>query len=397
MCFRDYGVSEYLAKLIGVGFAALVAFLANRTLWLMIKRDSKRWVPRLAGVMAVWFAVMYAVSSPYDSSPYNPFSGRPGKYYRDQFDMIHKAHKGMKVGPAGETIQPFDRNSAQEYERQEGQPPQSWWQRLTGFQSQRQPSITESYDRYDNLVMWVEWVDLAPDRTILHLAVAGKDEKEGRLYSTERDGQTYLVDENHRVYSFWGEDLPEPYRKIRVDETYRYTTTFDSIAAARRLKFYQSRFKPLELDRLIARAHKIPPLTSVEKPKEIWVKHNSRYGDYCDIKIDEMVLVSKEVWLKGSCRASSNVEARWVQPQDRERTYLVDNQGRLSDLVADLVAEEPHSSIGRLVRPGEVFHFSLRFQQIAADAKILTMYLEHYPTIDVTEYFASRETKQQNN
>jgi len=116
---ESYGLSEYAAKLLGVLFAAFATLVGHSMLWAMIKRDLKRWVPMIASIMLFWFVIMYAVSSPYLGTPFNPFNGQAQKYYRDQSGKIRPIGRGAEVGPYGEPVQFFDKTTAQEYERQQ--------------------------------------------------------------------------------------------------------------------------------------------------------------------------------------------------------------------------------------------------------------------------------------
>lgn len=116
---ENHGVDEYIAKITSVVFALIIALLAHGLLWSIIKRNHKRWIPAVTAVMLIWFGIMYAVSSPYVGSPFNPFNGQTQKYYRDQFGKLHIIGRGATVGPYGEPVMSFDKSSAQEYERQQ--------------------------------------------------------------------------------------------------------------------------------------------------------------------------------------------------------------------------------------------------------------------------------------
>lgn len=272
---QNYGLPEYGAKLVAVLFAGGVCYFANSILWNMIKRDSKRWIPALAGIMAVWFVIMAVVASPYDSGPFNIFNnGQPSKYYRDQYGKIHTLPRGAKVGDYGEQVQVFTKESAQEYERQTGGKKKtssvspSLWHRL--FES--------NSSRDTELQMEIEKIDILPDKTILHFAVRRTDNSRlGRFYKSH--GWNYLSDETGQAYDLIQDNSAYPSsdwvdskshkpwidddssgkvaltKVVRPDETYRFTGEYPPLRPdARQLRLHDSRFAQVDLDYQLSQA-----------------------------------------------------------------------------------------------------------------------------------------------
>ena len=191
---QNYDWPEYGAKLVAVLFAGFVCYFANNVLWNMIKRNNKRWVPALTGIMAVWFVIMFVASSPYESGSFNIFNGQPGNYYRDQYGKIRPLPRGAKVGDHGEPVQVFTKESAQEYERQTG----------TRKRSSLSPSFLDRLLKRDlpsdaELQMEVEKIEILSGRTILYFAVRRTDNfRLGRFYQPH--GWNYLSDETGQTY-----------------------------------------------------------------------------------------------------------------------------------------------------------------------------------------------------
>lgn len=276
---EDYGMTEYGSKLLGLAFGVLFSLTVNGILWRIIKRDQD-WIPRLAFLMAVWFGVMYVMASPYANSSFNPFSGQPGKYYRDQFNTLVKIPNGAKVGPSGEEVRAFDRASAQEYERQHGQMPMqaagpSWWQ---FWRSEEQPELD----------MWVEKIVVTLESTEATLAVRRHDNtKSGRFYQSLADS-SYLVDERGTTYEVLldqadynsrvdakshepvGKDYSWPYalsRELRPDEVYRFNMVYKRLnSGIKHLRMYDNRFGVHQLDRQLAQARWVVPLPPPPPP-----------------------------------------------------------------------------------------------------------------------------------
>lgn len=298
---ESYGLPEYGAKFVAVLFAAPVAYYLNNILWKMIKRD-KRWIPALTSVMALWFGIMFLVSSPYENNAFNIFSGQAGKYYRDQYKRIHAVPSGAKVGPNGEEVLRFDRDAAQEYERQQGIRKRSFFGKSASNTNEVTSTIVG-----DNLVLWVEKMEIAPDRTIIYLACAGKDGKPGWLrynsavnavwrgqtynwfpaqemipYLADDSGQTYNLRSDLAMYdSFqtsyttikgWFKDSVHenfwPAHQVRVDEIYRFALIFGTVRQeTSRLRLHLHWFKPaLDLDDALIRAEKIPAIPPPQPP-----------------------------------------------------------------------------------------------------------------------------------
>lgn len=257
---EGYGVNEYGSKIAAAIFAALIAWFANTILLRIIKRD-KKWVPIVAVLMVAWFAVMYVVSSPYNGSPFNPFNGKAQDYYRDQYGVIHSIGRGAEIGPHGETVQPFDKEAAQEYERQSGKPNLNFLERWLGNSSD---DITLHVD--------VEQVEIFPDKTILHFAVRRTDnsrlgrfyQPQGWNYLSDETGQTYNLTNDNATYPDWvdanshkdfdNSDKPHAETHIvRPDEVYRFTTEYAPLKSnINHLRLHDSRFGQVDLDYLLA-------------------------------------------------------------------------------------------------------------------------------------------------
>jgi hypothetical protein len=258
-----YGLSEYPARMIGVLFAAIVTFIANNILWNVIKRD-KKWVPMLAGVMILWFAVMYQVSSPYTTSLFNPFSGEArAVYVKMPNGTIKKYPRTMKYDPdTGQKLEEFDAATAQEYQRQQGRKT-----RASAFRwkSNSKSDQVESKWESENLVLWAEKVELGSN-TIVSLAVQGKGGGEGWLLPNSRieeyfnphtqqtytwaageEMMPYLVDDSGRIYRKTGDTAAydsfqssrtgffsskrtyTPAHHVRKDEIYRFALLFEKL------------------------------------------------------------------------------------------------------------------------------------------------------------------------
>lgn len=291
---ENYGVDEYTAKMISAVFALIIALLAHGLLWSIIKRNHKRWIPAVTATMLLWFGIMYAVSSPYTGSPFNPFNGQTQKYYRDQYKKLHVIGRGATVGPYGEPVLLFDKNSAQEYERQQNPTendlpkPESTTTHTPDFISSlfsgftKKPEalsasgVVEAKIEREHLLMWVEKIEIAPELTVLHIAVESTPrEAVGKLRANKKPSEYYLVDGGGRVSEFVGEQHNTPGRDfshsvtygdgegnvpimhIRPQEIYRYTATFKPIASnVKHLSYYSKQFPVLSLDKLLISAER---------------------------------------------------------------------------------------------------------------------------------------------
>lgn len=292
---EDYGFSEYLGKLIAVAFAALVGYFTHTVLLKVIKRD-KKWVPMVAGVMAVWFVVMYLVSSPYTSGLFNPFSGQARAVYLRMPDGTIKSFpKGLKFDPdTGRRLEKFTPATAEEYQKQQGAKKKTSLLWKTPADSNQVTSTV----RGDNLELWVEKIQVAPDRTIIHLACEGRNGKAATLrpvsnvynflwkgqgyditirgtYLADDSGQTYDPSASSAVYDStetsygWGPwENFHPTRYVRVDEIYRFTLTFPPLRQGTfQLRLHLAYLEPaLDLDSALAKAEKIPPIVQVQPP-----------------------------------------------------------------------------------------------------------------------------------
>jgi len=291
---ENHGVDEYTAKITGVAFALIIALLAHGLLWSIIKRKHKRWIPAVTAIMLLWFGIMYAISSPYVGSPFNPFNGQTQKYYRDQYKKLHVIGRGATVGPYGEPVLLFDKNSAQEYERQQNPTendlpkPESTITHTPDFISSLFSGFTKKPEalsangavkaklEQEHLLMWVEKIEIAPELTVLHMAVESTlREAVGELRANKKPSEHYLVDEGGRVSEFVGEQHNTPGREfshsvqysygegnvsmmdIRPQEIYRYTATFKPIASnVKHLSYYSKQFPVLSLDKLLISAER---------------------------------------------------------------------------------------------------------------------------------------------
>ena len=264
---EGYGVSEYLGKLIAVAFAALVGYFTHTVLLKVIKRDRK-WVPMVAGVLAVWFVVMYLVSSPYTSGLFNPFDGRArAVYLRMPDDTIKSFPKRLKFDPdTGKKLKEFDPATAEEYQKQQA------GKKTSSFS----PSLLDrlfgrDLPRDAELQMEIEKIETLPDRTILHFAVRRADNSRlGRFYRpqgcylSDETGQTYDLIQDNAAYPSsdlvdseshkpWTEDSSSgkvaETRVVRQDETYRFTDEYPPLKPdIRRLRLHDSRFAQVDLD-----------------------------------------------------------------------------------------------------------------------------------------------------
>ena len=275
--FQDYGLQEYLAKGIAVLFSGSICYFIGTVLKNIFKRN-KAWIPILSGFMIACFAVMYLLSSPYGNNPFNIFSGLPGKYYRDQYGKINRAPRGAKVGPNGEAVDLFNKDIAEEYQRQrrrQGKPEtkigeENLFERLMGsFTAKDEPTVEYAYK------MKVEKIEIWEDRTIVHLAVSrAVPDQEGRLptpqgenYIVDDTGQAYDLREDKAEYMTWKNrgGLSYYIRVIRPDETYRFVNIYKGKlkSEAKSLKMYDSRFDMTDLTNQLSQA-----LLALEKWKK---------------------------------------------------------------------------------------------------------------------------------
>ncbi len=292
---EGYGMSEYLGKLVAVTFATLIAYFANGVLHKVIKRD-KTWVPIVAGVLAAWFVVMYFVSSPYTSGLFNPFTSQAQAVYLRMPDGTIKSFpKGLKFDPdTGKKLKEFDPATAEEYQKQQEKKKRSFGK------SPSDPNQVVSED----LVLWTEKIQIAPDRTIVYLACQGKDGQPGWLLPNSSSGTftwrgqiylittsqaAYLVDDSRQAYNlsadtalydsvktsstiiehWYGDKEIEnfwPAHYVRVDETYHFDLTFPTLRQGiSQLRLHLAYFSPaLDLDSALAKAEKIPPIPQVQ-------------------------------------------------------------------------------------------------------------------------------------
>jgi len=299
-----YGISEYLGKLVAVAFAALVTWIGDKILRNLIKRN-KKWALMAAGVMAAWFVVMYFVSSPYTSGLFNPFDGRARAVYLRMPDGTIKSFpKVLKFDPdTGRVLKEFDPATAEEYQKQQEKKKRSFG---------RSPSDPNQIVSED-LALWAEKIELAPDRTIVHLACQGKDGQAGWLLPNSSSGTftwrgrsyfittaqpAYLVDDSGQAYKlltdtavydsvktsytvtvvehWYGDKMNtiedfQPAHYVRIDETYHFDLTFPTLRQGiSQLRLHLVYFSPaLELDAVLAKAEKIPPIEQVQSPSPV--------------------------------------------------------------------------------------------------------------------------------
>lgn len=254
---QDYNVSEFAAKAIATVFAAIVAWWAGSIVVDLFKRN-RRWIPVLAGLMALWYGIMFVVASPYEASPFNIFNGKAGKYYRDQYNRIHTMPRGAKIGPNGEPVYRFDSPSAQEYQRQRGRKSSY---KVPGIFDRMFGSTVEG-----GLYMQIERIETTPQSTVLHFAVNRADNyTPGRFYQPQ---ESYLTDEYGQSYDMTRDNAEYPNyvdaethknelstgkhadtHIIRADETYRFTAEYPALRPdTQRLRLHDSRFEEVDLD-----------------------------------------------------------------------------------------------------------------------------------------------------
>jgi hypothetical protein len=303
---ENLGATEFSASVLGVLFASATTLLATQTLWYMLKRD-RRWVPTVAVGLCVWFYVMHAFASPYDETIFNPFSGEArAKYYRTADGTILKMPKGAQVGPEGQPLQIFDPRTAEAFEKQKAQREKaekeqlekkkaeeeqaekdaSIWKSLAGVFGNSDRAELASPSGRDNLTLWIEKIQLAPDRTILHMACKGNygssgvlrpahpiefGWSDGKTYTFEPPETTYLTDGTGRTYDLIREDATySPHendswlygkgiiidRIVRADEIYHFTFTFSPLSPrASGVRLHHPWFNGvLEMDRELKRA-----------------------------------------------------------------------------------------------------------------------------------------------
>lgn len=286
---EQYAVSEYLGKIVGVIFGALISTLFHTILLKVVKRD-KEWIPIVSGVMIAWFVVMYIVSSPYTSGYFNPFSGRArATYLRTPDNKIKIFPGGLKFDhESGRELKELDSITAEEYQKQQGIRTES---SLFFWQKDSKQKYAESKNWDDNIKIWIENIQIDENSTILNFACQGLKGKAGTMravsrytnypwynsiYESSMNG-TYIVNEQGKTYnsidstmnynSFvssgigpW-EKLTYPTRSIRVDEIYRFNIRFQKLPRNSKLvRLYLEGMEPaLELDYFFERAEIIPP------------------------------------------------------------------------------------------------------------------------------------------
>ena len=173
-----------------------------------------------------------------------------------------------------------------------------------GKTTSSQSLVVTKYEGY-NLALWVEEVQVASDRTIVHLACQGRDGKAGWLtpssyiYNFAWNGQTYnwtpelkylpyLVDDSGQPYNvsadsgvydsvytfdrrFWERESFLPAHYVRVDEIYRFYLAFPPLQqGVSQLRLHLDDFEPsLELDSAVAKAERIPPIPPPQLPSPV--------------------------------------------------------------------------------------------------------------------------------
>lgn len=227
----DYGISEYIGKIIAVVFAAMVCMVINKILASMAKRN-KKWVPMLAGLMAAWFVVMYFVSSPYTSSLFNPFSGKAQAVYLKMPDGKIKAFpKGLKFDPdTGKPLKDFDPATAEEFQKQVGA-------KKTSSSYFGDSSSIKLTSFMDDIEIRVDKVQVAPDRTVLHFSAGPNSSLDASVVMPR---SIYLTDDNGRVINYVSDDVgyenqtialiyDRKIRPVKVGEIFHYTMTFGAL------------------------------------------------------------------------------------------------------------------------------------------------------------------------
>lgn len=266
---EGYAVSIYIGKTIAALCALVVCVLCGKILLNIIKRN-KSWMYMVTIAMVAWFALMFFASSPYTSGLFNPFDGRSRANYERLSDGTIKVFpKSVLYDPdTGAKLMELDQKTAGEYNKQSGSKgPTSFLDRFWPSSNTNKTEVTSRSDE-GNLTLWVEKVQVAPDRTVVWLKCKGQDGKEGYLLS-EEPSNTYMVDSSGQTYDLMGNTAVYSYGNffgkghyVRVDEVYRFALTFWPLQqGASNLKLHLGWFnKPLNLNPALTTAENIPAI-----------------------------------------------------------------------------------------------------------------------------------------
>jgi len=269
-------IPEYVAKAVSVLIAGLLVAYG----WQIVKsflKGQKRFALGLAGALTVFFLAM-AVSD-YRFAPEELFSsfGKPlASYVTLEDGTIKKVPLSWKFDKAtGLAAKPFDEETAKKYRGQKVQPVNKVASSNKNELGVCEGSWPRYYDEYDDTLtcLFAVGITEAPDRTIIHLAVHGRNGESGLLWPSEKS-RTYLVDQRGATYnivsdtawysSFFRHNLYNInvfYRTIREEEVYRFDMTFQPFKSnPQSLKLYHDVYQPLDLTLLLSKMGEAPSL-----------------------------------------------------------------------------------------------------------------------------------------
>ena len=254
---------------------------------------------------------------------FNVFTGLPQfKYYRDSQNRIVLMPLTTKTGPEGQQLQVIDQKTAEEYKKQgvrkgpwnprkpltnpyskikstpevkqtDDEILEEFMKEMTRDKFEEHPEYFKNTTVNSHMVMspdeivggmflWAEKIQVAPDRTVVHLACRGKDEGHGGWLfpQTEYSPKPYMVDESGRIYSvlsdsaaydstytfkaksWWEYDRHVAVRHVLEGEVYHFALTFQPLAqGVSELRLHLLFFGPtVDLAYALAEAEKVPPV-----------------------------------------------------------------------------------------------------------------------------------------
>lgn len=291
-----YGTNEYFARIVALGFTIFVTFMSDRLLRNIIMRRNQKWVPALAGMMAVWFVIMWVASSSYSGSIFNPFTGEAQARYVKIDGVIKKFPKGMNYDPdTNRPLQDFDTATADEYKKQQEGPAkpakpiskkeQGFFESLFSSTPVARPVVLTDSWSSGGLDVQIDKMIVGSQNTILVLSAHG-GKNISDLYPS---AVAYLTDQNGVVYNliqssvefmtfkgFWGNYEA---RQVLAGEVYHYRMVFPPLGSdAVKIKFHIQQYginntlEEVELDALFVNAERVaslpsPPPLVTEAPK----------------------------------------------------------------------------------------------------------------------------------
>lgn len=476
------GMDSNLANVCGIAFAVFSGFAAHGSLWLLLTRKTHLWALKLGAIMLVWYGAMYAVSYPYSGKTFDMWTGKAQvKSYHDHKNRIVLVPKGAVSGPEGQPIELIDEKTAGEYAQQdlekvtlfniytglpqfkyyldskkrivkselaaktgpEGQPLQVFDQKTAEEYTQQGvveekiaavgPSLKPNNvasgraNGSSGLEIWVEKIQLATDRTILHLACKTNDPRYNASILFPDGGlEAYLVDDSGNPYDVManstGTTINRKPRTIREGETYRFSLAFSPLPqGASKLKIRLHDFEPaLDLDSIFAKAEKVQTILPSQAPGQVV---SSLASDNLVLWAEKITVGSGRTTIYLACRGKDTQADGWLKPNSYVNSffwngqsyqfgpptmpYLVDDSGQPYSLSSDSVvydsvytwledegwfSRKEQIMPAHYVRVDEIYHFTLAFPSLKEGVSELQLHLPWFsPALKLTSALAKAE------